>query len=408
MAFNPGDVTINALTLTSPRTGVWNMLNNFLSANVLETIFTAGIMAEIEVIDYFDSLGTYQVAGDEVINFAFTPGNGGASANYTLQLSNVKEIEDHGALRTKTFKLVCVAKETMAGQATYAQKGYNTQVSGIVQDLYTQMGTSTPLAVVEQTQGVRNYKVANQPILHAIETLRREAVSILYPSSNFMFWHNADGFNFQSMEGMLNNGDVKTFNRTNMSGGSVLSSLDNAILAWNPIQTFDAMNRIQAGVVNQRMNTFNVHTNEYRTQDFPLLQGITQMGAGIISTLASFAAAFPNANRSVYRYINPNSNINIGKTYMPATIPNKMVNLAQMQEQILHMTVIGDPILKAGKTINNNVPQITVDVSSINPDVQLNGRWLMSKVEHDIRRIDVKPQYLCNLECLKGAYAQSV
>jgi hypothetical protein len=38
------------------------------------------------------------------------------------------------------------------------------------------------------------------------------------------------------------------------------------------------------------------------------------------------------------------------------------------------------------------------------PEPQMSGRWLISKLEHKIHRSDVRPRYVCNVEGLKGAY----
>jgi hypothetical protein len=92
---------------------------------------------------------------------------------------------------------------------------------------------------------------------------------------------------------------------------------------------------------------------------------------------------------------------------MPETVPNKMVNLAQMQEQLLHMTVLGDPVLEAGKTVNCNIPQITASTQNSQLDPQASGRWLIAKLEHQIRKPGVQPRHICVLECLKGAYSGS-
>jgi hypothetical protein len=67
MRYNAGDVIINNLSVS---TG-WDLVANFLSASVVESIFTPGVHAEIEVIDYLDWLGQYQLQGGETVNFNF-------------------------------------------------------------------------------------------------------------------------------------------------------------------------------------------------------------------------------------------------------------------------------------------------------------------------------------------------
>jgi hypothetical protein len=171
------------------------------------------------------------------------------------------------------------------------------------------------------------------------------------------------------------------------------------------MQLMDAVSRIKAGVLQQQVSTFNIHTNEFKTKAFTSAALSTELGNYPITVLPTFLALFPNAMRSVLRYINPNSELGVGQSYMPDNILNKMVNMAQMMEQQLHFTVIGDPVLAAGRTVTCYVPQIT----AISPppqtyDIQISGRFLISKIEHSIQRPDVRPRWLCNVEALKGCY----
>jgi hypothetical protein len=108
------------------------------------------------------------------------------------------------------------------------------------------------------------------------------------------------------------------------------------------------------------------------------------------------------------RVVNPNQKLQIGKSYVPDSVPYKQLQLASMQEQLLNMTVIGDTVLQAGKTINNNVPRIIADPNNSDNDVQISGRWLMSKVHHEIRMPTDRPRWITHLECLKGSYQESV
>jgi len=108
------------------------------------------------------------------------------------------------------------------------------------------------------------------------------------------------------------------------------------------------------------------------------------------------------------RMVNHNEDIKIDKSHVPETIPHKMMDLARMQEQTMHMTVMGDTVLEAGKTINNQFPKITSEPNNKDPDAQASGRWIISKVKHEIRGPDARPRWVSHLECLKGAYEESV
>jgi hypothetical protein len=208
---------------------------------------------------------------------------------------------------------------------------------------------------------------------------------------------------------MLSQGDVKNFKQENtVNYNPFTADIDSNIIAWSVKQNMDAMNRIHTGALNQRVSVFNIHTNQFVKNDIKLTQkDVPQLGLGSMITDA-FKSLFGSGNRSMLRYVNHNPDIDVGKSYVPDATAYKMLNLSKMQEQLLHMTVIGDPILEAGKTINNKIPRITSTTGNIDLDPQVSGRWLIAKVEHQIRGPEVKPRYVSNLECLKGAFAEKV
>jgi hypothetical protein len=408
MAQNPGDFLVNDLTINSPRSGPWQAAPQFLSLDIFESIFAPAVLATIEVLDDKDYLGNLKIAGDETVSLSYSTPNG-ASVSYQFHLNQVQDMGIEGAMKSKTYKLECVSREALTGQGNQVQKAYNTTVDQIVADIHNNFHNSQLPIFTEPTKGNRKFVVPNMPSFHAIENLRNEAVSAQSKGSNYMFWQTWKGFYFQSLEYMLNQGDVKIFKQDNTIGHSINNTIDDNILSWQVKQNMDAMNRIHAGVINQRVTTYDPHTHKYVSNDFkPQQNELTNLGAGLITTLSSFLSLFPNANRTVHRVVNPNQAINVGKSFVPASIPYKQLNMAAMQEQLMQMTVIGDPNLEPGKTITANVPKITGETGSTEAEPQMSGRWLIAKTHHEVRRPDVRPRHVTNLECLKGAYQEGV
>lgn len=396
--FNAGDVFINNLTCSVG----WDLAPNFLSASIVESIFTPGVHAEIEVIDYLDWLGTYQLQGGETINFSFSKPNGG-TGQYNLALNSIHNIELHGAMKSKVYKLDCFSIEVLSGQAGQVQKKYNTSISGMVSDILGNVFNATLPLDISSTQGTRNMQIANQRGSAAIEMLRKEAVSGSGGASNFLFFITQRAIHFKTFEDMVSSGDVKTFKQENTVGHSIFADLDTNILAWQVVQNMDAMNRVKAGVIDQ-VATFNFLTNQFKKSTTSGAASGTNLGANIITTASQFTGLFSNMFRTIVRPIMASDNLNIPKSFMPDAIPDKTAGLAQWTEQLMRCTVIGDPILEAGRTIMCNVPKITSETNNTQPEPQMSGRWLISKLEHSIQRPDVKPRYIVNLECLKGAY----
>jgi hypothetical protein len=394
--YNSGDVIINNLSVSVG----WDLIANFLSASVVESIFTPGVHAEIEVIDYLDWLGQYQLQGGETVNFNFTKPNG-ATANYDFALNAIHNVELHGAMKSKVYKLDCISKEVLSGQAGQVQKKYNSPISGMVGDILRSVFQPTLPLDIASTQGTRNMQIFNQRGSNAIEMLRKEAVSP-NGTSNFLFFITQRAIHFKTFEDMISSGDVKTFKQENTVGHSLFADIDSNILAWQVIQNMDAMNRVKAGI-NDQVATFNFLTNQFKKQT-TAGKASTGMGSNQITTNSQFSGLFNNMFRTIVRPIMASDNLNIPKSFMPDAIPDKTAGLAQWTEQLMRCTVIGDPVLEAGHTILCNVPKITSESNNTEPEPQMSGRWLISKLEHHIARADIKPRYTCNIEGLKGSY----
>jgi hypothetical protein len=348
--YNAGDVLVNHLTVS---TG-WDLTPNMLSASIVESIFTPGVHAEIEVIDYFDWLGKYVLQGGETVAFSFSKPDG-ATASYNFALNSIHNIDLHGAMKSKVYKLDCISKEVLSGQAGQIQKKYDQPISGIVSDiLNTVFGPTLPLDI-SATKGTRNMQIWNQRGSSAIEMLRKEAVSNSGGASNFLFFITQRGIHFKTFEDMVSGGDVKTFKQENTVGHSMFSDIDTNILAWQVVQNMDAMNRVKAGT-NDQVATFNFLTNQFKKSTTKGEASGTNLGGNIITTASSFASLFNNMTRTIVRPIMASDTLNIPKSHVPDEIPDKTAGLAQWTEQLMTMTVIGDPILEAGKTVMCNVP----------------------------------------------------
>ena len=129
--FNPGDILIDDFTINSPRSGSWQAAPNFLSGDIYETIFAPAVIANFEVIDVQDFLGQLQIAGDETVSFAYRTPNGTASS-YQFHLNSVHDVGVEGAMKAKTYKIECVSREALTGQANHVQKTYNLPIDQIV------------------------------------------------------------------------------------------------------------------------------------------------------------------------------------------------------------------------------------------------------------------------------------
>ena len=98
-SYVPGDITVNYLTLISDR-GTTDLTSSFVAASVYESMFVKATVADIEVLDTTDVLGTMVLSGDELVAFSYSV-NGSVTANFTFFLHKLKDLQTVGAQKGK-------------------------------------------------------------------------------------------------------------------------------------------------------------------------------------------------------------------------------------------------------------------------------------------------------------------
>ena len=89
MGFNPGDISVDSVLVTSPVGGSRDYAGATLTASILETIFTPGVTGEIQVIDDNDWLGQLELQGNETVYIQFTVLDSSSTIYYNFHLNKI-------------------------------------------------------------------------------------------------------------------------------------------------------------------------------------------------------------------------------------------------------------------------------------------------------------------------------
>jgi hypothetical protein len=84
-SYAPGDVIVNKFSISSDR-GSLDLSKSFVSASIYESIFTPGIIIDVEVMDTDDQIGQLNISGDETADISFQV-PGGTTAKYKMNKS---------------------------------------------------------------------------------------------------------------------------------------------------------------------------------------------------------------------------------------------------------------------------------------------------------------------------------
>jgi hypothetical protein len=399
--YNPGDIFIEYFYLDSPR-GWLDMAGIFQSGEIYESIFNPGVVGHFTVVDTEDYLGEYKVSGDETVSISFLP-PGGITTQYTLNLNAIEDISNTGSLKAKIYKLVCISKEVMEARTNPVTKSWNTQISGMINDIFKNYLNSTKKFNVEATKGVQRYISPNIKPFNVIKELRKRAVSLENKSSNFVFFETVDGFNFVTIESLLKNDIIKKLKHVDTVGSSIPQTFDDNIISYHIKKQAGAIDRIGLGSMNTKVNIFDIRTKKYTSEIKKALESDFGIAGAITSSF--FKKTFGNK---------PGKTIFVNKdsmdpnTHLGEGMPNKTAHLSSLMQNQINLEVNGDTIYKAGKCIWADIPKSVSTTGLHVTESLISGKFLISKLAHIIKKPDARPRYVCSMECLKMGFENGV
>ena len=399
--YNPGDVFVDYFILNSPR-GVLDLTTIFLNAEIYESIYNPGIVGHFTIVDTEDYIGNLKFSGDETVEFSFLP-PGGSTTTYKLNLNSVEDITTKGSMKTKVYTLVCLSKEPFEARTNIVTKSWNTQISNMVGDVFKNFLNSGKNITVEATKGLQRYISPSIKPFKLLKELRKRAVSLENKSSNFVFFENASGFNFVTIEGLMKKDVVKRLKQVDTVGSSIPQTLDNNIISYQLKKQASALDRISTGSMNIQINTFDIRTKKYTSE----IKKAKESDFGIMGSMTS--DFFRNMFGS-----KPARNIFVNKdsmdpnTFLNEALADKAAHLGSLTQNALEVEVPGDTVYQAGKCVWADIPKKVSTTGMSSTEELISGKFLITRMAHIIKKPQVRPRYVNSLELIKMGFENGV
>ena len=390
-----GDVVVSKCMVSSPR-GSLDLNHAYLSFRVYESILVQNNIVELDVLDTEDALGNLKFQGDETIELSFNaPGT--PTINYIFSLDKVELIDSGNSNNnSKQYILHGVGKETMYSKSNYIQKSYNTDISSIVRDIHNTFLNSANKLITEATDGIQKIIIPNMRPFDAIDLVRRRATSMTNLSSTFLYFENAIGHNFKTIEGMLKSDVVKTFVRGNAINVSIYNNGWNNIIDYKVPKLVSSIDRISLGSLTQRVGTFDIRTRTFDYKDQKM--NIGNFNSDLFRSLYGITYG-------LFHLIPQNSLDN--KTYIEKSTPQQMAYLANITQTQITIKVYGDTTVKAGDAIQINIPQPISTTSESIPDPLISNKYLVTNLCRNVGKLGESPRYTEVLDCITDTQGQS-
>ena len=406
--YRPGDVQIVELSIISER-GTIDLKSSFVGASIYESVFTPGIVCDINVLDMNDLLGQARLVGDETVYFEIYV-MGSQKARYTLSLHELAGLESVGAQKGKSYVLKCVSEEAMYAKTNFVQKSYNQLCSEIIQDIHTNYLKSQKPLELEETRSPQKIVVPNKNPYEAINMVKKRSVSSDQRSSFYVYFENRRNeeqtFNFVTLEKLFASEPVKNFQMSDALNTTIYARGDDNILAFRVPNQFSSTDRIAYGGP-RRIVTFNFTTWEFEARNVDTSDSAFA-DVGGVGTM--------NSNSFKNKYFTsdlpPQSMIPVDisqrpETFIPEAAPNTQALIALLMQNSLKIRVIGDTVLTAGVTINCELPNRSSFTNPTADDLLITGKILITRIHHKIGTASDRPRYTCVVEGVKGRYEDS-
>lgn len=406
--YRPGDVQIVELSIVSERRTI-DLRSSFVGASIYESVFTPGIVCDINVLDMNDLLGQARLVGDETVIFEIYV-MGSEKARYTFSLHELSGLENVGAQKGKSYVLKCVSEEAMYAKTNFVQKSYNQLCSEIIQDIHTNyLKSQKPLELLE-TKSPQKIVIPNKNPYEAINMVKKRSVSADQVSSFYVYFENRRNeeqtFNFVTLDSLFIADPVKNFQMSDAINTTIYARGDDNILAFRVPNQFSSTDRIAYGGP-RRIVTFNFTTWEFEARNVDTSDSAFADvgGAGTMNS---------NSFRNKYftSDLPPQSMIPVDisqrpETFIPESTPDTQALIALLMQNSLKIRVIGDTVLTAGVTINCELPNRSSFTNPTADDLLITGKILITRIHHKIGTASDRPRYTCVVEGVKGRYEDS-
>jgi hypothetical protein len=406
--YNPGDIIIDTFSLSSQR-GSLNLASSFISASIFESIFTPGIIGDISVLDTDDQLGKLKITGDETVEISFKA-PGGESANYKFALHALEDVKSEGTQKAKTYTLKVVSEEALHSKTNYVQKSFNSPISDMVKDIHKNFMKSEKPLEVEDTKGKQKIIIGHQNPYKATDIVRRRSISNENKSSAYVFFETRNGgnqtFKFTTIEKLFGEEAIKDFQQSDAINSSIMNQTDNNIIAYEVPKQFSSTERISIGG-KTRVSSFDIRTHTYKTKDVDTDSTQFKMGGKGDYDSSEFKSKYQQPKIPTQAMI-PVDTSQRPVTNIPEQTADQKAFLASLMQNAMKIRVYGDAKLAAGYTINAAIPNKVSTTDNGQTDPMLSGKFLISRIHHQIGTAGERPRYTCVLELLKGNLEEGV
>jgi len=408
-----GDAIVTQLTMTkvdgSANVGI---LAQTETVTIMEDIFRPVMIAEFHMIDAINLLKTFPITGSEYITLTFQTPNESQTFSCKMYVYAVTDLKIDTENQMQRYTLKCCSQEFLTNLSIVVDKPYTTTIDQMVRSILTGELKSNKLAQIYPTQGVQQIVMPQIAPLAAIEMLRCRASSITRLSSSFVFFENKRGFNFLTIEDLMQLGIANTPKKYYRQT-ALQTTLQSEYAPWQIVdyyvnQQFNIIDAIKSGAYNGYLNSYDWHTKAvsnttYTGDQFEQFTNLGTSGSDSTRSVPSASFLLYGQSFGTVRFNTADSLKN--PTFIEQFLPNKFGFLAPNVTSSYDIYINGDTSVSTGDVININMIKVDkLTTPATNPEPLTNGNYLITRMKHNLLVSLNYPRYTAIATIIKGTY----
>jgi hypothetical protein len=254
-----------------------------IEINIFESLEGPGLSGNVVVADAQSVISHLPLTGYERIEFRlYTPGIGrGYDFSYiTGHPMYIYKISGRNPLTPKSqiYVLHFCSREMLDNEMVRVNKTLSGTVDQMVIDIFRNDLQSKKNLIVEETRGVRKYVMPRFKPFKAINQISLVAEPLKYASSGMLFYEDATGFRYRSIENMLAVAGAARpvtakFQQKprNVKGGTGITDIIRemqTVDGYTIKDQFDTLKNLSNGVYASRMVSHDLFNKTFKEVDF--------------------------------------------------------------------------------------------------------------------------------------------
>lgn len=413
-----GDVTVEKLSIISSDGTEYSLVNQMVAIQIFEDIFSPFITGSLIVKDSLDFVNALPVLGQETLDMDISTPSIKDKGGRIKQQFCIYRIKNREILGDKSvmYELDFMSREAVVDWSTKLSKSYVGKVSDIARQILTDVKfNTTKKLVIEDTNNstryISNYWSPIKNLNYLCENAKNEKGN----SPSYVFFENRDGFNFCSLNLLVQSPTVtQHFNYNNTTrpidkSGVAYRDLN---MDYQRIQSItvsegpNTMNRVRSGFMGTALITNDITMKKYEYNYFNALAG---------HYMTKHLNEFPLVNwrfpiaQDAKLITEPKASYNFS-TFKDATntefLQRRIYEIGEKTDYKISIVVPGRLDYSVGQVMQIKTYKMQpANKSDVNTDIDdeiISGRYLATAINHFITR----EKHECTMELSKDSYTK--